>query len=65
MSLHFPRRVPANDKNIPLIQRHWLTPEYRARLGKKFSINTPKQLETKNKLEEELALIAQHKKILI
>ena len=65
MSLHFPRRVPANDKNILLTQRHWLTPEYRARLVEKFSINTQKQLENKNKLEKELALIAQHKKILI
>ena len=65
MPLHFPRHVPANDNKIPLSQRHWLTPEYRAKLVKKFSIRTAVQKEKQANLVKELELIANIKKSLI
>ena len=65
MPLHFPRHVPANDRKIPLSQRHWLTPEYRAKLVEMFSIRTAVQKEKQANLEKELELIANIKKSLI
>ena len=65
MPLNFPTHVPVNDKNIPLSQRHWLTPEQRTQLVKKASIETKEQLENQAKLENELELIAKYKKPLI
>ena len=65
MTLHFPRLVPANDNKIPLSQRHWLTPEYRAKLVEKFSIRTAVQKENQANLVKELELIANIKKSLI
>ena len=65
MPLNFPRHVPANDNKIPLSQRHWLTPEYRAKLVEKFLIRTPVQKKIQANLEKELELIANMKKSLI
>lgn len=65
MPLSFPTHVPANDKNIPLSQRHWLTPEKRAQLVKKASIETKEQLQNQAKLEKMLEFIAECKKHLI
>ena len=61
MPLHFPKHVPANDNKIPLSQRHWLTPEYRAKLVEKFSKRTAVQKD----LVKELELIANTQKSLI
>ena len=65
MPLHFPRHVPANDNKIPLSQRHWLTPEYRAKLVEMFSKRTAVPKEKQANLAKELELIANIKKSLI
>ena len=65
MPLRFPKHVPANDNNIPLSQRHWLTPEHRAKLVDKLSIRINVQKESQAKLAKELELMANSKKPLI
>ena len=65
MPLRFPSHVPANDNNIPLSQRHCLTPEHRAKLVDKLSIRINVQKESQAKLAKELELMANSKKPLI
>lgn len=63
MSNFFPIYVPTDDKNIPLSQRRWLTPEQKALAAKKVTLQSVNaKIEHQARLEKELEFFAKYKK---